>query len=544
MLARSPRSLASLSLLFVCCLTSLGLPPVSGDESPTQVRRRQRFLEKYDAVIADLQSDLDAVRIWCVDRGLADEGADVDALAAELCGDSDSPLPRMAQPPVSRQLPLVRQQWQLQLRHHRTERAQELYSLARSALRAGFPSLAFTMTRHVVRIDPDHKYARSVLGHQLLNDPARRDDPDYAGEWVTPFEASMRSGSRPHVQHPRFGWIPAAHVTRYEQGQRPWNNDWISEDKEAELRRDFRNAWEIPSEHFLVRTNLSLEAGVELSRNLEQFHEWLQQNLTAFFDTPESMQQRFEDASRRRRGGVRHNPMEVHFYATRDEYNRRVKGKVPPNVQTDGLYWQPDRTSYFFNDPEKTDWSTLYHEATHQILDMHTREDRERASRARALRLRQRNITDWEICRNSNFWIIEGLACYFESFEIRDGQVSVGRPDYIRFDTARQRLLYPEYFFYMPQAQFMALGRDAFQQHPNVSQLYTQASGTVHFLLHYDNGRYHDAFVELLSAVYRPDLKNILAEPSFAEIADVPFDQLDREYREHMRTLDDQLAGR
>jgi hypothetical protein len=514
------------------------------DESATQSRRRQQFTDRHADIKLGLRADLEAVRIWCHGKRLDAEASQVAELTETLCSEHETALPRMARLPVSPQLPLEQQQWRLQVQHHRTDRGKQLYSLARSALRAGFPSLAFDMISDVVRTDPDHKFARGVLGQQLFRDASRRTDPTYAGEWVSPFEATMRSGSKPHVRHPDFGWIPASHVVRYEEGLRPWKGEWVSAEKEGELRRSFRNAWEIPSEHFLVKTNLSLEAGVELSNNLEIFHDWLQQNLAAFFDTPESMQDRFEDASRRRRGTNTHRPMEVHFYATKAEYDRRVKGKIPPNVETNGLYWQPDRTSYFFNDPDKSDWSTLYHEATHQILDVATSDDRNKAARVRALKLRQRKKTPWDLCGNSNFWMIEGLACYFESFEIRDGTVSVGRPDYTRFDTARKRLLVPGLFFYVPQQQFMALGKDAFQRHGNVSQLYTQASGTVHFLLHYQDGRYRDDFVTLLSTAYRPDLKHILQEPSFDRISGVPFDQLDREYRDHMQILDDQLAGR
>ena len=37
--------------------------------------------------------------------------------------------------------------------------------------------------------------------------------------------------------------------------------------EEAEIRRDFRHAWEIRTEHFLVKTNHSLERGVEIARS-------------------------------------------------------------------------------------------------------------------------------------------------------------------------------------------------------------------------------------------------------------------------------------
>ena len=350
----------------------------------------------------------------------------------------------------------------MQLRHHREERAKELYTLARATLNAGFPSLAFMMIGDVIRIDPDHKYARSILGTQLFTDPVRKDDPEYAGEWVSAFEKQMRSGSRPHIYHTEYGWIPAGNVARYDEGLRPWKSNWISAEKEAELRRDFRNAWEIHSENFLVRTNVSLEVGVQLSQRLEVFNDWLQRNFAAFFDTPKTLQDRFEEASSRS-SGRKQNQMEVHYFATREEYQKRVEGKVPPNLETNGLYWEDDKTSYFFDNPEKSGFSTLYHEATHQILDLTTRDARNIAAKTRALKLRQRPVPRWKLGENSNFWILEGIACYFESFDIENGNVSVGRPDYVRFDIARQRIVDPKFYFYLPARQLSALGQDEFQ---------------------------------------------------------------------------------
>lgn len=513
------------------------------DESATRDRRHRQLLEKRQLVFKGLERDLESVLTWCQEHQLPDAVVRVKDIQTQLQGSaSEVVAPRMVTPDVASSLPIEEQQWQLQLRHHRQERAKELYTLARSALRAGFPSLAFSIVGDVVRVDPDHKYGRAVQGKEIFSDPAGKGDPDYAGEWVSPFEKQMRSGSNPQTYHPDFGWIPAASVVRYEQGQRPWNNNWISVAKEAELRRDFRNAWKIPSEHFEVKTNVSLEAGVELSWKLELFHDWLQQNFAAFFDTPQALQDRFEEAGKRS-SARKSNPMEVHYYATRDEYQKRVEGKVPPTLETNGLYWEPDRTSYFFLNPQRNDLSTLFHEATHQILDVQTAEDRRNAARVSALKRKLRPPVPWVLCENSNFWIIEGLACYFESFEIVDGTVSVGRPDYVRFDTARQRMLDPAFLFYMPTQQFFDLGKEEFQGHPQVSPLYTQASGFTHFLMHYEDGLYRDDLIALLSAIYRPDLSHVLDEPSLTKIAGVSFDDFDHQYRTHMQNLNDKAQA-
>ncbi len=516
---------------------------VRADEDATRDRRHRQILEKRQLVLDGLQKDVASVQAWCQEHQLPEAETVVQQIGESLRNPAaNAEPPVMVTPPVAKNLLIEEQQWQLQLRHHREARAKELYTLARSALRAGFPSLAFMMIGDVVRIDPDHKYSRSVLGQQLFADPVRKEESGYAGEWVSPFEKQMRSGSKPQIFHAQYGWIPSGNVARYDEGLRPWKGDWISADKESELRRDFRNAWEIPSEHFLVRTNVSLEAGLELSQNLELFHRWLQQNFAAFFDTPQALQDRFEVAVQRT-SARKEKPMEVHYYATREEYQKQVRGKVPPTVETNGLYWQPDRTSYFFSNPDHKDFSTLYHEATHQILDVATSDDRRTAARARAVKTKQKRATEWILCEHSNFWIIEGLACYFESFEVIDGSVSVGRPDYVRFDTARQRMLDPAFLFYLPTQQFFALGKDEFQGHPEVSPLYTQASGFTHFLMHFEDGLYRDDLITLLAAIYRPDPTSILDEPSLTRIAGVSFDDFDHQYRTHMQNISDAIEA-
>ena len=530
-------------LLIAVALLPVFFPgQAAADDESTRDRRHRQLLEKRQSILDSLQRDLDSVRSWCAEHELPDADAEVAALIEQILSpDVDSSPSKFVSPPVSKSLSIDDQQWQLQLRHHREERAKELYTLARSTLRAGFPSLAFMMIGDVIRIDPDHPYARSILGTELFTDPARKDDVAYAGEWVSLFEKRMRSGSRPQVKHAKYGWIPVANVARYDEGLRPWKSNWVSVEKERELRRDFRNAWEIRSENFLVKTNVSLEVGVELSQRLEVFNHWLQQNFAAFFDTPQALQDRFEAASSRS-SPAKQNPMEVHYYATRDEYQKRIQDKVPPNLETNGLYWEDDQKSYFFDNPDKIGFSTLYHEATHQILDLATREARDTAAKARGLKLRQRPAARWKLGEKSNFWILEGIACYFESFDIEDGHVSVGRPDYVRFDIARQRIVDPKFYYYLPTQQLSALGQEEFQHHPQITQLYTQGAGFTHFLMHFEDGLYRDDLITLLADIYRPDPHRVLEEPSLAEITGVGFEFLDRQYHAHMQSLIEQTT--
>lgn len=511
-------------------------------------RRRAQFQELHQGILKDLRFELSELSQHCHDQGLTQPATDITAISMEITTRNDrSAPPRMVQLPISNRLPQQQRAWRTQLQALRKGRAAELYSLARKALtRANLPTIAYQLIEDTLRLDPDHVNARAVLGQKLFRDPTREQDATYAGEWVSPFEARKRSGSSPEINHPQFGWIPLRHVERYEQGERLFRSKWVSVAKEKALRQDFRNAWEVQTEHFLIKTNTSLEEGVAISRKLEIFHEWLTTNFAAFFETPKALVARFEDAQEMRRGGKPNPPMEVHYFATEAEYDRTVRAKSEQlrRIDTNGLYWEDDRTSYFFRNPADKDLDVIYHEATHQIFDLVTIADRRSAASKRRLVLRERRIRPWTLCEKSNFWMLEGIACYFESVVINEGQISVGNPDHRRFVKAWQRLfaresnqIQDEVYFFTPFQIFFGLGRDQFKDSPNVPKLYTQASGVAHFLMHYKDGMYRDDFVSLLSAAYRPDLKNVMTQPSFEKITGVKYAVLDQQYRQHMGDL-------
>ncbi len=531
--------LISRMLLLILVLIPLESASAREDLSRNTTRRHRSILERRSQILEDLRFELREVSDWCHKNGMPQAAADVTQLAMDLTTDGPrTQPPQMAALPVSPTLPESERQWRAEIQRLRQDRAGELYILARRALRAGLPSVAYRLVGDVLRLDPDQVNARSIIGQQLFHDPLRADDSHYAGEWVSAWEAARRGGAHPEILHEQFGWIPRAHVARYEGGMRPWKGSWISSEKEQETRRDFRNAWEIESEHFLVLTNVGLEEGVVLSRQLELYYDWLRQNFAAFFETPGELRTRFEQAHVRRRRSRPQAPMKVCYFATREEYQRRVRDKVPPGLETNGLYWQPDRTCYFFRNEQRDGLDTLFHEATHQILDVPSRQARVAASRALA-RKQRRRPQEWILGGRSGFWLIEGLACYVESFEVSDGAVSVGRPDHIRIVAAERRLLRDNFF--VPLEVFCRLGKDEFQQHPNVMQLYSQASGLAHFLMHYDDGRYRDDLVRLLTARYRPNARNPLSEPTLSDVTGVPFMRLDQQYREHMANVGEQI---
>ena len=93
---------------------------------------------------------------------------------------------------------------------------------------------------------------------------------------------------------------------------------------------------------------------------------------------------------------------------------------------------------------------------------------------------------------------------------------------------ARYRLLNDN--FYVPLEEFTGYGMEKLQKDPRIATLYSQSAGLTHFLIHYDGGRYRDALVSYLSAVYtgrdQPD--------TLAKLTGTAYGELDKQYREFM----------
>ncbi|MGH7127774.1 MAG: DUF1570 domain-containing protein, partial [Planctomycetaceae bacterium] len=457
----------------------------------------------------DWAASLQTLAEECRQDGLTEAAEHIRQLTepAESEGLHAEPLPATVQPEVPWDLPAAERRWRLELRRLQTEYALDLFILSRRALRAGAISYALDLVREVVRHDPDHAPARQILGDR------RRGD-----QWVTEFTAEMMD--RGQVWHERFGWLPKSHVERYENGERYFRGSWISAAREAEIRRDFRHAWTVATEHFLVKTNHSLERGVEVATLLEDYYAFFTQTFAGFFNTPEQIEDKFRGRSRRARDRNERR-YEVHYYATQDEYIQRLITKIPQIGITNGLYYPADRVSYFFHDDNADNTPLLFHEATHQFLYEISEQDR-------------------LIAEERGFWIIEGIACYMESFERKESERSLGNPRYVRFTAARYRLLNDDY--YVPLQEFAAMSKDDFQTAREISKNYSQAAGLAHFFMHYDGGRYRDALIEHLAQHYDPNQPGPGGVQSLAALTGVPFAELDRQYREHMESLQRALS--
>ena len=467
-------------------------------------RQHAERRDKFTAALDDLASDCDS-------KGLADAAEGIRRLAepvdtAEL---RMAPLPHAVLEPISHDLPADERLWRTQLRFQQESYAKDLYLLSRTAQLSGHISFAFDLVREAAFNHPDHKAARRVLGFVQSGD-----------EWLSSFEDKMQKDKK--VWHDEFGWIPREHVERYERGERYYKGktgaaQWMSAAKEAELHRKFSNAWEIRTEHYLVKTNHSLERGVQIAKKLEGVHSLFFQLMAGFFNAPEQVRKLYEGSSAKLPPMPKANV--VHYYRERQEYLDTLKLLTDQPIEiTRGMYFPRGGIAYFFFDPNANDDSTLYHEATHQLLS---------GSRPKT----------GDVGIKNSFWIIEGIACYMESFH-RDGdRFSVGDPRHERIQSARYHLIDEHY--YVPFREFARMGMVAFQgiPTPRIGKNYSQGAALTHFFMHYDDGRYREALIEHLSQVYSPTKFVREAPESLEDLTGTEAEELDQQYAEYIRNL-------
>ncbi len=415
-----------------------------------------------------------------------------------------SELPRTLRPDIPDNLPNGTRELHVQFRHLSDKYAADLYLLARRAIKIS-PTFTFELLNILLEINPDHVKARSLRGYVRQGD-----------QWLTPFERDqIRAGK---IDHPRFGWLKKSYVERYERGERNFMGNWISAEKEAEIRRDFRYAWTVRTEHFQIKTNHSLEKGVELGRKLEVFYDYFKQTFAAFYNSPQQIKQFFESTTGRSK--TRSQLYKINHFRSKEEYVKKLIKRIPQIAITNGLYQLEDRTAYFYYDPESDFDATIFHEVTHQLMY-------------------ESHLKKRDIANNGHFWIVEGIANYTESFRIiqKDNQTTyeVGNPRFVRFYWARKRLLDEGYF--VPQAEFSRMGRLEYQTGPTplLQKRYSQAAGLAHFYMHYKNGIYRNALMVYMAQIYHSSPRVQARVRGLDALTGVDYPTLDRQYREYMQ---------
>lgn len=378
----------------------------------------------------------------------------------------------------------------------REEHAAQLFALARRAAKEEEYSAAVKFVYETLREQPLHAEALKLLGYQVVG--RRR---------LSPYElAKQRAG---YVWHDQFGWLKEEHVKRYEGGERYLSGKWVTAAEDARIHATPARPWVVDTENFRIETNHSLEEGVRLAARLEKMTQvWRQ--LFARYHTSEAEWKRLFDGGAPRRDPSK-KPYVVVYYRTRDEYVAALVKQEPMVGITTGIFMNAKDTAYFYAAADQNNDPILFHETTHQLF---------------ALTKRTLNVGV-----KGNFWIVEGIACQMESLVLHEHFAELGGSDNPRMNAARYRLL--ETKFYVPLVEFTALGRDQMQKDPRLPMLYSQASGLASFLMYGENGKYREATVDYLDAIYT-NKDNPL---TLTQRTGRSFEQLDADYQRYIKAL-------
>jgi len=380
------------------------------------------------------------------------------------------------------------QPWSTKLQQIRFKAAAELFDLAKRAAAAEPPEYAHAALdlREVLERQPDHPEARRLLGYV-----------PYEGGWARPFAVNqLKKGN---VNHRTFGWVPADWVPHLDRGELPAYSTvgqkqvrWLPVQEADRLRSDWKNPWQIITEHFEIQSDVPLGETIEFARRLEAFYDVF---FTLFADLVGEnlpLARRFHSAALK--GETSYRPHQVFYFATRDEFVGYLK-PLGADVDESLGYYNPPKSgkgnrapAYFFRDVDGQlpVTATLYHEVSHQLL-----------FETAGPNAYKKNI--------GNYWVFEGLGTYFETVTPQsDGSLEVGGLVGERLAAARQSLFDGKF---LPLEQFIRLDQASFFRPERVHVNYQQAMALAVFLLQWKNGAYRDAFLDFVRDAYRGRIK-------------------------------------
>jgi hypothetical protein len=375
-------------------------------------------------------------------------------------------------------------------------KSKELAALALEAAHLGEAALALRLATEAVHWDGDNAQARQWLGYEKRGD-----------KWLTPFQ--LRMHEKRLDWHPRYGWIEPADLPRYEAGERKMGRRWVTAEIDAAQHQTITRGWQVRTDHFVVTTNHSLEAGAALAGELEGLYQIWQQLFADFHISATELKNRFEEGQT---PGVQSRPFKVIYHRSRDQYITELVDRQPRIGETLGIYFDQYREAHFYFVAAGDNRPTLYHEGVHQLFQESTRAVKSPGAR-------------------DNFWVLEGAALYFETLRRQDDPeqgpyYTIGQRDAGRLPVAIERLTKDNY--YIPLATLVTLGQRDLQQRDDLPRLYGQATGVATYFMATPERR--KVFVDYLKTFYAGKTD----ATTLSTLAGKTYPDLDAEIREFL----------
>lgn len=176
--------------------------------------------------------------------------------------------------------------------------------------------------------------------------------------------------------------------------------------------------------------------------------------------------------------------MRVVLFRNAAEYKNKLSPVVPGVERSTGFYSDDNQTIFLYAS-ENDDAATRRHEVVHQLFREATRSQ----------------LGNGMPAEQSGFWLVEGIAGYFESLDIGPTMATVGGWDSSRLQYARYRVLAGRDM--MPMPELTNDGRQAVQRRQDIARFYAHAIAQTHHLLDGGDHRARQWIYKQLADTYR-----------------------------------------
>ncbi len=348
----------------------------------------------------------------------------------------------------------ARRTWRKALDKVRGATTKRLIEAVDDCLAAGEPGLGFDLLGLLLQLDPSNARAHKGLNHV-----------EVGGRWLRAYDADRwRQG---YAWDPRRAWVRRADAARYDKGEvlDIQRGEWTTA-IEADIRHTSTDdPWVVETEHFRLRSTAGLARTAAVATRLEAFYLAVFRQYDLFFAQRGGAALVFGVAPIPR-------PLEVWFYADETQYRTYAKGYVSGSA---GFYSSATHASYFYDMGE--DYSTLQHELVHQVLGENSPNG------------------------DAPAWLAEGAAVLLEDARFEDGVLVVGGvEDNDDIRAWRDGLLKGGRVLSLQQITQLV---DQADWNRGLSiENYKAAGATLHFLCHFDGGRYRGDLVDMLKDAY------------------------------------------
>lgn len=202
--------------------------------------------------------------------------------------------------------------------------------------------------------------------------------------------------------------------------------------------------------------------------------------------------------------------LRVILYRNQQEYRLNLYRLEPLIAETNGLYFEPRKTVYFFS----ADEPVLLHEGTHQILAEHFFPEKTHVFR-------------------SNFWIVEGIALFMQTLKVEEKRYTVG--DILANRLYSAKVYRFEWNHNLPIQKLTAMSKEYIQNSRDLQKIYSQSATLTHWLMFAEEGRYRAVLFELLRRTYLGTAK----PETLSELTGLSYEELDKKYTEFLKTIPD-----